>query len=121
MWRPAFADQGRAMATDTEPARGMNALAGLSALGFVVLVVLAGIAVHGYHAYTGDDPLIGLSMLFAFAAGGIALLGGSLTLAGWLLRRRRPSLAQGLAIAGTVVLVLPFAGSGLSVVLGPFL
>jgi hypothetical protein len=104
------------METNTAPAPGINVLVGLTLLGVVVLAGFAAVGAIEYHTYTGDDPLIGLSLLLALAAAGTALLGGALTLAGWLVRRSRPSLAQGLAIAGTVIVLLPLLGSGLGVV-----
>ena len=103
------------MGTNTAPAPGINVLAGLTLLGVLVLAGFAAVCVVEYHTYTGDDPLIGLALVFAFVAGGTALFGGALTLAGWLVRRSRPSLAQGLAIAGTVIVLLPLVGSGLGV------
>lgn len=109
------------MDTNTRTAPSMKVLAGLSGACVVVLAVVAGVGAVDYYTYTGSDPLIGLSMLMAYAAAGTALLGGSLAGAGWLLRRRRPSLALGLAIAGTTVLLLPVAGSAMSVLLLPFL
>jgi hypothetical protein len=98
----------------------MNTLAWVSGGAFVLLAAVAVVGVVDYTTYTGDDPLIGLSMLMALAAGGVALLGGALTLSGWFVRRRRPSLAQGLAIAGTVILLMPAAGSALSLLFVPF-
>ena len=103
------------METTTAPAPGVNVLAGLTCVGVLVLAGFAALGTFEYHTDTGDDPLIGLALLMAFAAAGTALLGGGLTLAGWLVRRRRPSLGQGLASAGTVVVFLPLLGTGLGV------
>jgi len=95
------------MQTDTSPVSGLHVFAAVTCVGVLVLVALAAYLVVDYNTYTGDDPLIGLDIVLAIILAAPAVLGGSLTAVGWLLRRTRPSLAQGLAIAGTVVVALP--------------
>ena len=85
-------------------------MAGLTALGVLVLAAYTVVLVVEYTTYQGDDPLIGLAALFALVIGGWAALVAALAGVGWLLRRRRPSLAEGLVITALVLVSLPVVG-----------